>query len=108
MRELYPVTEPVEDALSAGLLNFDGALHAPLVFMNADDMRDRGLAELDLVDITSHARDGSTRTVHGYHAVAYGIPRGSAAWACRSLSVGSAPCWQAASPPPSPAWPRCA
>lgn len=33
--ELYPATEPVEDALSAGLLNFDGALHAPLVFMNA-------------------------------------------------------------------------
>ena len=35
IREVYPVTEPVEDALSAGLLNFDGALHAPLVFMNA-------------------------------------------------------------------------
>ena len=35
IRTLYPVTEPVEDALSAGLLNFDGALHAPLVFMNA-------------------------------------------------------------------------
>ncbi len=35
VRELYPATEPVEDALSAGLLNFDGALHAPLVFMNA-------------------------------------------------------------------------
>lgn len=35
VRELYPVTERVEDALSAGLLNFDGALHAPLVFMNA-------------------------------------------------------------------------
>jgi opine dehydrogenase len=33
--ELYPATEPVEDALSAGLLNFGGALHAPLVFMNA-------------------------------------------------------------------------
>jgi opine dehydrogenase len=33
--ELYPATEPVEDALSAGLLNFDGALHAPLVLMNA-------------------------------------------------------------------------
>lgn len=35
IRELYPATEPVEDALAAGLLNFDGALHAPLVFMNA-------------------------------------------------------------------------
>jgi molybdopterin-dependent oxidoreductase alpha subunit len=58
-----------------------------LVFMNADDMRDRGLAELDLVDITSHARDGSTRTVHGYHAVAYGIPRGSAAGYMPELNV---------------------
>ncbi|MHB8434536.1 MAG: NAD/NADP octopine/nopaline dehydrogenase family protein, partial [Acidimicrobiales bacterium] len=33
--ELYPAAEPVEDGLAAGLLNFDGALHAPLVFMNA-------------------------------------------------------------------------
>lgn len=35
VREIYPVAEPVEDGLAAGLLNFDGALHAPLVFMNA-------------------------------------------------------------------------
>jgi opine dehydrogenase len=41
VRELYPVTEPVEDALSAGLLNFDGALHAPLVFMNAGSIENR-------------------------------------------------------------------
>ena len=41
LRELYPVTEPVEDALSAGLLNFDGALHAPLVFMNAGAIETR-------------------------------------------------------------------
>jgi opine dehydrogenase len=31
----YPAVEPVEDALSAGLLNSNGALHAPLVLMNA-------------------------------------------------------------------------
>ncbi len=41
VRELYPATEPVEDALSAGLLNFDGALHAPLVFMNAGPIEQR-------------------------------------------------------------------
>lgn len=41
VRELYPATEPVEDALSAGLLNFDGALHAPLVFMNAGSIEQR-------------------------------------------------------------------
>ena len=55
IRELYPVTEPVEDALSAGLLNFDGALHAPLVFMNAGPIE-----ALDEFDI--HV-DGNPRSV---------------------------------------------
>ncbi|MER5647088.1 FdhF/YdeP family oxidoreductase [Streptosporangium sp. NPDC002524] len=50
-----------------------------LVLMNRDDMRERGLAEADLVDITSIARDGSRRTVYGYRAFGYDIPRGSAA-----------------------------
>jgi hypothetical protein len=40
-------------------------------------MRERGLREFDLIDITSFARDGSTRSVYGYRAVAYNIPRGS-------------------------------
>ena len=30
-----------------------------VVFMNGDDMRDRGLEEFDLVDITSYSRDGT-------------------------------------------------
>jgi anaerobic selenocysteine-containing dehydrogenase len=55
-----------------GLKNLRTAL-----FMNADDMRDRGLDEFDLIDITSFARDGSTRSVYGYRAVAYNTPRGS-------------------------------
>lgn len=46
VRELYPATEAVEDSLSAGLLNFDGALHAPLVFMNAGPIE--GLDEFDI------------------------------------------------------------
>jgi opine dehydrogenase len=33
--EVYPVTERAEDVLDASLLNFDPALHAPLVLMNA-------------------------------------------------------------------------
>jgi len=33
--EAYPATIPAEDALDASLLNFDPALHAPLVLMNA-------------------------------------------------------------------------
>jgi anaerobic selenocysteine-containing dehydrogenase len=55
-----------------GLKNLRTAL-----FMNVDDMRDRGLSEFDLIDITSFARDGSTRSVYGYRVVAYNTPRGS-------------------------------
>ena len=34
-----------------------------VIFMNDDDMRDRGLDEFDLIDITSVTKDGSKRTV---------------------------------------------
>ena len=44
--------------------------------------------ELDLVDITSIARDGSTRApCSGYRAIAYDIPRGSAAGYMPELNV---------------------
>ena len=58
-----------------------------LVFMNELDMEDRGLDELDLVDITSIAKDGSRRSVYGYRVVAYDIPRGSAAGYMPELNV---------------------
>ncbi|MFG2847240.1 FdhF/YdeP family oxidoreductase [Kitasatospora sp. NPDC048296] len=58
-----------------------------LVFMNKDDMRERGLAEFDRVDVTSTARDGSTRSVYGYLAVPYDIPRGCAAGYMPELNV---------------------
>jgi molybdopterin-dependent oxidoreductase alpha subunit len=45
-----------------------------VVFMNAGDMRDRGLEEFDLVDVTSFSKDGTQRTVYGYRAVRYEIP----------------------------------
>lgn len=48
-----------------------------LIFMNEKDMQDRGLKEFDLIEITSHARDGSTRTVRDFRAVKYNIPLGS-------------------------------
>jgi opine dehydrogenase len=35
LQAVYPAVEPVEDVLSAGLLNSNGALHAPLVALNA-------------------------------------------------------------------------
>ncbi|MFD8596645.1 FdhF/YdeP family oxidoreductase [Kitasatospora sp. NPDC059646] len=58
-----------------------------LVFMNRQDMRERGLAELDPVDITATARDGSTRSLHGYLAVPYDLPRGCAAGYMPEMNV---------------------
>jgi molybdopterin-dependent oxidoreductase alpha subunit len=50
-----------------------------VVFMNEDDMGERGLEEFDLVDMTSFSKDGTERTVYGYRAVRYEIPPGCAA-----------------------------
>ncbi|MFB6892166.1 FdhF/YdeP family oxidoreductase [Kitasatospora sp. NPDC056327] len=58
-----------------------------LVFMNPDDMRERGIAELTPVDIVSTARDGSTRRLDGYLAVPYDIPRGCAAGYMPEMNV---------------------
>jgi len=58
-----------------------------VVFMNADDMGDRGLEEFDLVDITSFSKDGSQRSVNGYRAVNYDIPRGCVAGYMPELNV---------------------
>jgi molybdopterin-dependent oxidoreductase alpha subunit len=58
-----------------------------VVYMNDRDMRDRGLKEFDLVDITSYSRDGTQRTVYGYRAVLYEIPRGCAAGYMPELNV---------------------
>lgn len=45
-RELYPATLPAEDVLDVSLLNFDPALHAPLVLMNAGPIEN--LPEFDI------------------------------------------------------------
>lgn len=58
-----------------------------VVFMNEDDMRARGLEEFDIVDVTSFSKDGTQRTVHGYRAVRYDIPPGSAAGYMPELNV---------------------
>jgi anaerobic selenocysteine-containing dehydrogenase len=55
--------------------------------MNEGDMRDRGLREFDLIDVTSFSRDGSTRAVYGYRAVRYDVPRGCAAGYMPELNV---------------------
>jgi molybdopterin-dependent oxidoreductase alpha subunit len=58
-----------------------------LVFMNIADMRARGIKELDLVDITSTAKDGSRRSVRGYRAIVYDIPPGCAAGYMPEMNV---------------------
>jgi len=57
------------------------------IFMNKDDMRERRLAEYDLIDVTSFGKDGSTRTVHGYRAITFDITRGSAVGYMPELNV---------------------
>jgi molybdopterin-dependent oxidoreductase alpha subunit len=58
-----------------------------VIFMNEDDMRDRGLDEFDLVDVTSASKDGSKRAVHGYRAVRYEVSRGCVAGYMPELNV---------------------
>lgn len=48
-----------------------------VLFMNAEDVAERGLVEGDIVDITSHYEDG-TREVSGFRVVTYDIPKGCA------------------------------
>ncbi len=49
-----------------------------VVFLNPEDMRERGLAAQQLVDLTSHYR-GEQRTVRAFRAIPYDLPRGNAA-----------------------------
>jgi len=58
-----------------------------LLFMNREDMREHGLKEFDLIDITSHARNGSTRSVYGYRVIGYDIPSGSVAGYMPELNI---------------------
>ena len=58
-----------------------------LLFMNEKDMCERGFENFAMIDITSFAKDGSTRSVKGYRAVRYNIPRGCAAGYMPELNV---------------------
>ena len=49
-----------------------------VLFMNPDDMKDRNIAPVSLIDITSHWQE-EQRTVQSFYAIPYDIPRGSAA-----------------------------
>jgi anaerobic selenocysteine-containing dehydrogenase len=58
-----------------------------VIFMNPADMAQRGLAEFDLVDVTSISRDNSRRTAYGYRAVRHDVPPGCAAGYMPELNV---------------------
>lgn len=58
-----------------------------LVVMNRADMRERAIADLGPVDITSTAKDGSQRSLNGYLAIPYDIPRGCAAYYMPEMNV---------------------
>jgi len=49
-----------------------------VLFMSPDDMKERGIAPVALVDITSHWQE-QKRTLRSFYAIPYEIPRGSAA-----------------------------
>jgi molybdopterin-dependent oxidoreductase alpha subunit len=49
-----------------------------LVFMNREDMAQRGLKKYDLVDLTSFGKDGFRRHLRGFRAIPYDMPRGCA------------------------------
>lgn len=54
----------------------EGGRH--VIFMNADDIAEHGLAAGSVVDVTSHFDDGE-RHIYGFTVVPYEIPRGCAA-----------------------------
>ncbi|MCW2540085.1 MAG: molybdopterin-dependent oxidoreductase alpha subunit [Frankiales bacterium] len=58
-----------------------------VIFMNQNDMRERRLAEFDLIDVTSFSKDGTQRNVYGYRAVGYELPPGCAAGYMPELNV---------------------
>jgi opine dehydrogenase len=71
----YPAVVPVEDALSAALLNSNGALHAPLVLMNAGPIERLGEYDIHVegttpgIQAVMAALDGeriALRTALGY------------------------------------------
>jgi opine dehydrogenase len=59
LRRVYPAVEPVEDVLSAALLNSNGALHAPLVLLNAAPIERLGAYDIHVEGTT----DGVKRVI---------------------------------------------
>ena len=58
-----------------------------LIFMHTEDMSARGIGEGELVDIIATSKDGSLRRLDRYTALAYDLPRGSAAGYMPEMNV---------------------
>jgi anaerobic selenocysteine-containing dehydrogenase len=58
-----------------------------VIFMNEDDMRERGIEEFGLVDVKSFSKHATERSVYGYRAIRYEIPSGCAAGYMPELNV---------------------
>jgi opine dehydrogenase len=56
LRRVYPALEPVEDVLSAALLNSNGSLHAPLVLLNAGPIERQGAYDIHVEGTTPGIR----------------------------------------------------
>ncbi|MEG3630789.1 FdhF/YdeP family oxidoreductase [Streptomyces sp. C6-003] len=63
-----------------------------LVFMNEDDMREREVDAFDPVRVVATAADGSQRSLDGFLAVPYEMPRGCAAGYMPEMNVLIALC----------------
>lgn len=58
-----------------------------LIFLHEADMRERGIATGDFVDIVATSKDGTQRQLNQYRAIAYDLPRGSAAGYMPEMNV---------------------
>lgn len=69
LRQVYPAVEPVEDALSAALLNSNGSLHPPLVFLNAGPIERLGAYDIHVEGTT----EGVKRVIAALDAERMGV-----------------------------------
>jgi anaerobic selenocysteine-containing dehydrogenase len=50
-----------------------------VIFMNPEDMKEAGLQQGEMVDLTSHFGENERRTAHQFQVAPYRIPRGCTA-----------------------------
>jgi molybdopterin-dependent oxidoreductase alpha subunit len=58
-----------------------------VILMNKEDMQEKGVKHLSLIDITSITKEGAKKFLQGYTAIEYDIPKGNAAGYMPELNV---------------------